>query len=124
MEETLRSLEINHEQLINLGILIGTDFNPGGVKGIGPRKALKLVKTHQPEEIFKNVDFNWREIHDIFTDIPVNKNYKLRWNSIHEEGLKEILIEKHDFNEERIDLALEKVKNILKKEQNNLTKFF
>src|SRR5215467_8890912 len=33
---------ITREQLIDLAILVGTDFNDG-VKGIGPKKALKLV---------------------------------------------------------------------------------
>ena len=43
LEKVLNSLQIDHEQLICLGILSGTDFNPGGVKGIGPKKALTLV---------------------------------------------------------------------------------
>src|SRR5689334_20805660 len=34
---------ITREQLIDLAMLVGTDFNEG-VKGIGPKKALKLVK--------------------------------------------------------------------------------
>jgi flap endonuclease-1 len=41
----LASLSITREQLIDLGILVGTDFNDG-VKGIGPKKALKLVQEH------------------------------------------------------------------------------
>ena len=40
LEKVLNSLQINHDQLICLGILSGTDFNPGGVKGIGPKKRL------------------------------------------------------------------------------------
>src|SRR5215470_3521128 len=34
--------KITREQLIDLAILVGTDFNDG-IKGIGPKKALKLV---------------------------------------------------------------------------------
>ncbi|HLD10885.1 MAG TPA: flap endonuclease-1 [Candidatus Nanoarchaeia archaeon] len=124
LEDTLKSLEINYDQLITLGILVGTDFNPGGIKGIGPKKALKLIKTQSPEEIFKEADFNWREIYNIFTKIPVTKDYKLKWNPIDEKKLKEILIEKHDFSKERIDILLNKSKNLLKKEQNNLSGFF
>ena len=36
---------ITRAQLIDLAILVGTDFNDG-VKGIGPKKALKLVQEH------------------------------------------------------------------------------
>src|SRR5437660_12288368 len=41
---TLESLGLTREQLIDLGILIGTDFNPDGFKGIGPKTALKLLR--------------------------------------------------------------------------------
>ena len=41
----LASLGISHAQLVDLAILVGTDFN-SGVHGIGPKKALKLVKAH------------------------------------------------------------------------------
>ena len=33
------------EQLIDLAILIGTDYNPG-IRGIGPKKGLKLIQQH------------------------------------------------------------------------------
>src|SRR3989338_2847014 len=46
LSETLNNLGITHEQLIILSILVGTDYNIGGVKGIGPKKALKLIKEH------------------------------------------------------------------------------
>src|SRR5437588_6410252 len=41
---TLESLGLTREQLIDLGILIGTDFNPDGFKGIGPKTALKMLR--------------------------------------------------------------------------------
>src|SRR5207253_9682894 len=41
---TLDSLGLTREQLIDLGILIGTEFNPDGLKGIGRRTALKLLR--------------------------------------------------------------------------------
>ncbi len=44
-EETLSALGLNGKQLVDLCILVGTDFNPG-VMGIGPKKALKLIKQH------------------------------------------------------------------------------
>lgn len=36
---------IDRERLVDLALLVGTDFNDG-VKGIGPKKALKLVQQH------------------------------------------------------------------------------
>jgi flap endonuclease-1 len=37
---------IDREGLVDLALLVGTDFNDG-VKGIGPKKALKLVQQHE-----------------------------------------------------------------------------
>ena len=41
--DTLESLQINHDQLIWIGLMLGTDFNDG-IKGIGPKNALKIAK--------------------------------------------------------------------------------
>lgn len=46
LEEVLKALEITREQLVDMGILIGTDYNPGIYK-VGPKTALKLVKKTQ-----------------------------------------------------------------------------
>src|SRR3989344_1739900 len=43
-DKVLNELGINGDQLISMAVLVGTDFNPGGIKGIGPKKALALVK--------------------------------------------------------------------------------
>ena len=46
LKDVLNSLGIDQDQLIVLSMLVGTDYNIGGIKGIGPKKALGLVKTH------------------------------------------------------------------------------
>src|SRR3989440_12078856 len=45
LSENLALLGISREQLVDLAILVGTDFNQG-VKGIGPKTALKLVREY------------------------------------------------------------------------------
>ncbi len=55
-QQVLEELKINKDQLIALSILIGTDYNPGGIKGLGQQRALQLVQNNKtPEEIFKAV---------------------------------------------------------------------
>ena len=132
LEKTLKELNISHNQLIILGILSGTDFNIGGVRGIGPKKALTIVKRHTDteegfDELFKelNVDFNWKEVYNIFKNLPVDNNYKLKWNDLDEEKVKEILIKRHDFNLERIQSLLDKYSSENKlKGQKGLGEFF
>lgn len=120
LQNVLNSLQINLDQLICLGILIGTDYNPGGVKGIGPKKALEIVKKYkQPVLIFKNVEkqilimpeekrFDWKEIFEIFHKPDVS-NFEIKFPTLDEEKIKKILL-KRDFSEERIDSALEKLR--------------
>ncbi len=116
LDKALKELKLNHEQLIALGILVGTDFNPGGVSGIGAKKALKLVQEHKNindfDKMFNNlnVDFDWKEVYEIFTKLPVQEKCKLKWNEIDEDKVREVLVEKHEFNLERINNSLTKYK--------------
>ena len=41
---TLEELKLTKEQLVDIGILIGTDFNPDGFERVGPKTALKLIR--------------------------------------------------------------------------------
>ena len=111
LKDVLDHLGINQDQLIVMAILTGTDYNRKGIPGIGPKKALALVKQHKNfDKLFSelNPDFNWKQIFAIFKSMPVMKNYQLKWNNLDEKKVKEILVEKHDFSEERIDNLLKK----------------
>ncbi|MBT4577065.1 flap endonuclease-1 [Candidatus Woesearchaeota archaeon] len=112
LDDALTNLEINQDQLISLGMLVGTDYHQG-IKGIGPKKAIKIVKELiTPEEIFKAhplEDQDWKEVFKLFKNMNVNKDYKLEWNPPNKEKLMDILVKKHDFSEERIMSTLNKI---------------
>jgi flap endonuclease-1 len=117
-EDTLQKLGVDADQFISLAILSGTDFNLGGVKGIGPKKALALVKDKKyPVLIFKEVegrmDFDWKEIFEIFKKPNVRKD-KIEFPKIDENKIKEILVERHDFSFERVEKQLSKLHEIKK----------
>lgn len=127
-EKVLNELGIDGDQLISLAILVGTDFNPGGVKGIGPKKALALVKDKKyPVSIFKELeeqgrlDFDWKEVFEIFKKPNVSKE-KVEFPKIDEQKIKEILVERHEFSDERINNQLEKLRDI--KEQSKQKTLF
>lgn len=114
LKDVLSHLDINRDQLIVMGILTGTDYNPKGVFRIGPKKALNLVKQFKKfDKLFKEVetDFNWKKIYAIFKSMPVMKEYQLKWKDADEEKVKEILVEEHEFNSERVEKTLEKIRN-------------
>ncbi len=115
-KEVLKELKLNQEQMIILGILTGTDFNPGGAKGIGPKKALKLIGEHKTfndfDKIFEKleVDFDWKEVYDIFVNLPIEEKINLKWNVINEEKVIKLLVDKYEFNLERVNNMLNKYK--------------
>ncbi|MEM3113422.1 MAG: flap endonuclease-1 [Candidatus Pacearchaeota archaeon] len=118
LERVLNHLQINYDQLITLGILTGTDYNPGGVKGIGPKKALQLVQKYKtPVEIFnqfKDIEFDWKEVFELFKKPDVDKHKEIKFPVVNYKRVKEILLE-HDFSEERIDKQIEKLINYREK---------
>jgi len=136
LEEVLKELEINQDQLICLGILVGTDYNPKGVFRIGQKKALEIVKEFvTPEEIFKSVEnkiaamneedqFDWKEVFALFR-APQLRDSEIIFPKIDTEKIKEILVHRHGFNSERINNQLEKLEKVKKaKTQKALDKWF
>jgi flap endonuclease-1 len=122
LSKLLDNLKITRENLIEMGILIGTDFFPG-VKGIGQHTALDLIiKFGSIEKIVQNkVKIGGREIQldlelvnkikDIFLNPEINKNYdRLEWKKIDYEKIETLLIDKHNFSKDRIQNALERLK--------------
>lgn len=127
-ENVINQLGITGDQLICLAILVGTDFNPGGVKGIGPKKALALVKQKiYPVAIFEDVverhgdiGFNWREIFEIFKKPNVSK-HKISFPKFDEDKIKEILVGRHEFSLERVENQIAKLRELkAKKGQTSL----
>ena len=133
LHENLKHLGINQEQLIALAMLIGTDYNAGGIKGIGPKTALKLVKEYGTnfEALFNEVkwddffEFSWHEVFDLIKNIPTNENYHLKWTDVDKEKIMSLLVDNHDFSEERVRNQIEGlVKEKHKKNQKGLGEFF
>ncbi|MEK6822720.1 MAG: flap endonuclease-1, partial [Nanoarchaeota archaeon] len=113
LEGCLAALGISHEQLLALSLLVGTDYNPGGIKGIGPQKALKLVKEHKDlAAVFEaahwpdHCDMDWRDLLELFKTMPVTDDYALKWRAPDVEKLHALLVDKHDFSVERVNRAV------------------
>ncbi|PJE81788.1 flap endonuclease-1 [Candidatus Pacearchaeota archaeon CG10_big_fil_rev_8_21_14_0_10_32_42] len=136
LDDLLKELEIDIDQLISLAILVGTDYNPKGVPMIGQKKALKIVKEFKtPERIFeflkekieilpKEDKFDWELIFSLFR-APKTNDFELEFPALNFEKIEEILIKRHQFSEERIKNQLKKIDKInLSKNQKNLDKWF
>ena len=114
--ELLQALKLTKEQLIDMSILIGTDFNPDGVKGVGPKTAYKLIKQYDNlEEVIANeekifLDEDIDEIRNIFLNPSITEEYKLSFKPINTDGIVEFLCEERGFNKERVTSTLKKAK--------------
>ncbi len=114
LDQVLSALGITREQLIIMGILIGTDYNIGGVKGLGPKKALQLVKEQKTlDAVMGQIEWEFRtppqKIFDFFMNPPA-EDIEIRKETLQPEVLERQLIEEHDFSRERIDSSLKKLK--------------
>lgn len=113
LEKTLSGLGITREQLVAVGALVGTDFNPG-VNGVGQKRALEFIRKHGTIErvLEENKKLDWgyaaatpKEIEDIFLAPNVTNDYELKWGLPDEEALVKLLCGEHDFLEERVRKA-------------------
>ncbi len=113
LSENLALLEISREQLVDLAILVGTDFNQG-VKGIGPKTALKLVREYgpieqMPEEIRSKMTEDLNIVRQIFLKPRVLEKYTLRRSPPDRDGLVEFLSVERGFNRERVERLAERL---------------
>ena len=126
LSENLNNLGLDQDKLIALSMLVGTDFNIGGIKGLGPKKGLKLVKeSTDMDAMFKQAkwdeyfDFPWTDIFYLFKNIPTTDDYSLEWNIPNKEKVIEILCDRHEFNKERISKEID---NLIKDKDSRLQK--
>ncbi|MBE0523017.1 MAG: flap endonuclease-1 [Methanosarcinales archaeon] len=112
LEEVLSALEISREQLVDIALLVGTDYNPG-VKRVGPKTALKLIKKHGVveavlTELGERIE-NLQQIRDFFLYPEVSSDYQISWRSPRESEIIDLLCGKHDFSEVRVKGAIDRL---------------
>jgi flap endonuclease-1 len=105
---------ITREGLVDLGILVGTDFN-SGIKGIGPKTGLKLVQTHgriedMPEEIRHALPEPevLDEVRRIFLNPDVTSTFDIGQSEPDLDGIVRFLCGEREFSKDRVSAALER----------------
>jgi len=128
LEQLLKFLEVSREQLIDLAILVGTDFNHG-IKGVGPKTALKLIKKHGtlenlPSEYQEQVPPETQEIRNLFLNPTVTNDYDLKFRGLNEDELRRFLCAEREFSPDRVDLAVKRMREFYSQEKSSLTSWF
>ena len=126
-QKNLDALGITGNQLIDIGILVGTDFNPDGFERIGPKTALKLIKEYgkledipQIQDQLKQIEY--RQIRDIFLHANVTEIGKIEFMDADYSGIVDYLANERSFSQERVQASLNRLKRGLEKRSHTLEK--
>ena len=114
LDEVLGQLGITREQLVEIGIFIGTDYNPKGIPKVGPKKALELIREMKDArsavlEKQLPVDFDIDRIKAMFLDYETTEDYRLEWKLPDTEKTIGFLCDEHDFSPERVEKGLQRL---------------
>lgn len=115
LEETLDSLDLSREELIEVAILVGTDYNDG-VHGVGPKTALELIRGDglqaalEEHEIEVDVD----AVKHIYLEPEITDDYSIEWEAPDEEAVVDLLCGEYEFSEDRVRKALDRISQSVK----------
>ncbi|MCL5681419.1 MAG: flap endonuclease-1 [Candidatus Thermoplasmatota archaeon] len=125
LNDVLRKLEVTREQLIDIGILVGTDFNDG-IRGIGPKKAIQQIRKYGSLEKIPGISIEYyQEIKNIFLNPEVNDPGEIMLPELDEQLVFEILVDRHNFSPERVTSFLSKIRGVKKSGvQRSIDSFF
>ena len=128
-KKNLEELGITGEQLIDVGILIGTDFNPDGFERVGPKTAIKMIREHgkledipQIREQLEVIDYN--AIRKIFLKPETAKVDKIEFSEIRFDAITDYLSNERSFSRDRVTSSLKRLKKCLEKKSQTLEKWF
>ena len=124
LDALLETLAITREQLVDLAILVGNDFN-AGIKGVGPKTALKLIRTHGrlenlPSEYKGKLPPAAEQVREIFLKPEVTEAYELRFKGLNKDGLLDFLCVERGFSLDRVDLAVKRMEAFYSREKSGL----
>jgi flap endonuclease-1 len=117
LEPWLAQLNVTREQLIDVAILVGTDFNDG-IKGIGPKKALKLIQQHGAIEALpadlreRLADADVDAIRRLYLEPDVDDSARagipVGPSEPDVDGVIRFLVEEREFAKDRVSAALDR----------------
>ena len=116
LEKVLEELKLSREQLIDVALMVGTDFNEG-IHGIGAKTGIKLIRNNTLEDVLvqkgiTDVEVEPDELRDIFLKHEVNTDYEIKFKSAKKDKLVEFMCEEHGFSESRVLNVTDKLKKL------------
>lgn len=109
LKDVLKELKISREQLVMVGLLVGTDYNPG-IRGFGPKKALSLVtKENTLKNVLSNVEWDFdtpaEKIYEFFLNPPTTEA-DINFKPLQADKILDLLVNEHEFSQERVEKVI------------------
>ncbi len=112
LKKILKELKITRQQLVDIALLVGTDFNEG-VRRIGPKKAYLLVKKYGGiKELIESGKISFKGDVDALRKIflePKVIDCVITWHKPDRENLISFLCEERNFKEERVETVIKRL---------------
>lgn len=114
LEETLEELGLTREALVEVAILVGTDYNDG-IHGYGPKTALETVREGEFDEAVEEhsdefaVDVD--AVKSLFLEPETTDDYTIEWDTPDKDAAADLLCDEHDFSRDRVTDAIERIEN-------------
>ncbi len=129
-DSVFADLDLGREELVWMAVMVGTDYNPGGIHGIGPKTALKLVREYDSfDALQEDEKWEWEHepspetIRDFFMDPPVAADEEFTFGEPDGDRVRELLVEEHGFSADRVTSSLEKYLDARAERQSGLDSF-
>ncbi|MBM3903862.1 MAG: flap endonuclease-1 [Thaumarchaeota archaeon] len=125
----LSDLGVTAEQLVDIGILIGTDFNPDGFERIGPKTALKMIKENGSLEEIEQIQeklqtIPYHEIRKIFLEPKVSDVSEIKFGEPNYSGIISYLSGERSFSRDRVEASLNRLQKSTIKRSHTLEQWF
>jgi flap endonuclease-1 len=125
----LSDLGVTAEQLVDIGILIGTDFNPDGFERIGPKTALKMIKENGRLEDVQQIQeklatIPYQEIRKIFLEPKVSEVSEIKFGEPNYSGIVSYLSGERSFSRDRLESSLNRLQKSTIKRSHTLEQWF
>ncbi len=127
LKEGLANLGITQKQLVEIGIMCGTDYNPG-LERVGPKTALKLIREKRDLETIlserEETIAELEEIREFFLHPPVTDDYKMALKKPEVDEIISFLVEERDFDHERVEKTAKRLEEVYRSGQSTLDRWF
>ncbi len=127
LEKELARLGLTQKQLVEIGIMCGTDYNPG-LQKVGPKTAFKLIREKGDLESIladrgETIE-DFEKIRDFFLHPDVTDEYTIKIAKPRVDEILSFLVDERDFDRERVEKTASRLEEVYRSGQSTLERWF